>query len=410
MLDFEMEGLDPTQLANLKALVTGVRPISEEALTEEQIKARRAAVALYKQGQTALRDNNIAEAEQCLLKSLRYNPENHDAAFVLGNVLVLKEPAELHKAIMCYLKALSIKPSFQAAKENLSHLCTRVRALGVRVGVTFASLNDFMRLTAYEAAIRDAVTEGTVVLDLGASAGGGVLGMLAVKHGAAHCVIPLCEGDTTSESVIAQVVAANQMQAKISLYTQEPPAADLVADLVVVRLIEAYDMDPLAQRPHAGRSFRDELRYARESGQLTESARLIPSKLRLVASCVSCESILFVDKINGQTGLDELDLSLFDNMRRWQRVVRLHEHGSTGLLTEPVTLLEWDLNDGSEEPPVGCPVAVPVKEAGEVHCVVYWYEVELGAGEWVGNGPSEASSKHYSQVRCCALLLHLDGL
>ena len=169
--------------------------------------------------------------------------------------------------------------------------------------------------------------------------------------------------------------------------------------MVQVRLIEAFDMDPLAQSSHSGRSFRGELRAARESGLLGPGARIIPGKLRLVAACVESASMVGLDSITVTGELDDLDISRFNDLRRWQRNVRVHEHRVKNL-TAPMVLLEWDLNTESECPTPKA-VEVVVSEAGEFHGVVYWYQVEIQPGVWHGNAPYEPESKHYNQVMQC---------
>eukprot|EP00658_Telonema_sp_P-2_P039159 TRINITY_DN28005_c0_g1_i1.p1 TRINITY_DN28005_c0_g1~~TRINITY_DN28005_c0_g1_i1.p1 ORF type:complete len:165 (-),score=34.98 TRINITY_DN28005_c0_g1_i1:51-545(-) len=138
----------------------------------------------------------------------------------------MKEPSEPHRAILCYLKALSIKPSFQSARENLSHLCTRVRALGVRVGSTFASINDPERVSAYDRAIQAVAADHDMVVDLGYASGAGLLGMLAVVHGSRAGLVLVDEGDLTTQDVILQAVGANQLDDKLRVV--EGPMESLV--------------------------------------------------------------------------------------------------------------------------------------------------------------------------------------
>lgn len=91
----------------------------------------------------------------------------------------------------------------------------------------FNMLRDEPRNTAFDAAIRRAVTPGTHVLDIGA--GSGLLSMMAARAGAGRVVA--CEENPAIADAAARIVAANGYADRIRIVTGNSTELDLEADL-----------------------------------------------------------------------------------------------------------------------------------------------------------------------------------
>jgi protein arginine N-methyltransferase 1 len=133
-------------------------------------------------------------------------------------------------------------------------------------------LSDAVRLSAYEAAIRQQVRAGDIVVDLGA--GSGILGLLACRAGAARVyaiepsgLIELARAIAAENGVADRIRWINRAAAEVAL----PERADvLVGDFA----------------GHMGFEAGVFALYAFAPRWLKPDARIIPSSITILASCV----------------------------------------------------------------------------------------------------------------------------
>lgn len=252
----------------------------------------------------------------------------------------------------------------------------------------FAMLNDGERTKAFQAALHGQIKPGELVLDIGA--GSGLLAMMAVRAGARAAVS--CEMLEPIAHVARKIVAENGMAERVSIVPKSSfelaVGADLPAraDLLVTETIDCGLL---------GEGILPVVRHAKEH-LLARGARQIPASARVKFALLESREI-HRNNFAFETG--GLDISLFNRFStREYFPVRLatwrHE-----LLSAPALAFDFDFLG---ELPTSRAATIPVHLArgGTVHGVVFWFELELGAGVQLSNAPGNTASHWMQAVQC----------
>ena len=137
-----------------------------------------------------------------------------------------------------------------------------------------AMLADRTRLRAYDQALAEAVRPGDIVIDVGA--GLLALGMMALRHGAAH--VYAVEGDPVTAAVAARIADDNGLSGKLTVLQGDACTVDLPerADVIVAELMG--NIGPEEQMP--------EILAAVAGGRLAPGGRVVPQRLTTTLTAI----------------------------------------------------------------------------------------------------------------------------
>ncbi|KAA2261407.1 hypothetical protein F0L68_16565 [Solihabitans fulvus] len=248
----------------------------------------------------------------------------------------------------------------------------------------FAMLNDEERNQAYEKAISAAVRPGDIVLDIGT--GTGLLALLAARAGAAQVIS--CEAEPLIAGAARQIIAANGYEDRITvvncLSTDLRVGVDLPARADVL-VTEIFDCALLGE--HALPS----LDHARAE-LLTDNARILPAKGRLWGQLVASDRLRGHNHVSTACGFD---VSTFNQFRSLEYFDVYLENYSHTPLSEPFPLLDLDFT--APCPPGRDVIKVLPTAQGRSHAIAIWFELDLGSGVTLSNGPAHHDT-HWRQA------------
>ena len=172
------------------------------------------------------------EAEASYRQALACNPDHVQAHSGLGDILL--KGGKLSEAIDSYRQCLALDPMWVKAHDGLN------KGLGHLVPAWHVPMmNDTPRNDAYLKALRDAVTSGTHVLEIGT--GSGLLSMMAARLGARQ--VTTCEAVAeiaeTARSIVAdngfasQITVINKMSTKLKIGKDMVERADLLVSEIL---------------------------------------------------------------------------------------------------------------------------------------------------------------------------------
>ncbi len=229
------------------------------------------------------------------------------------------------------------------------------------------------RMSAYAAALRDAITPGCTVIDLGA--GPGVFSILACRYGAGKVIA--IEPDH-SIALLHQLARDNGCADRIEivqgLSSDYHPAEK--ADVIVSDLRGGL---PLFEGHIAT------IKDARDRF-LAPGGRLIPARDQVrIAAVESAESY---------TGYDQpwrsnaYDVDLMAGSRFVVNDLRRVDLLPENLLGSPQHLTTLDYRT-IVDPNLRTTVELPIERAGLIHGLLLWFDAELGSGAAFSNAPGE---------------------
>ena len=231
-------------------------------------------------------------------------------------------------------------------------------------------LSDHTRTSLFRRAINAVVKPGDVVLDLGC--GTGVLGMLAMKAGAAR----VYQIDVTSMIQIARDVARANGCESTAIGIRETSGR--------VTLPELVDVVVADQISHFGigggmpEIFNDARRRFLKPG-----GRTIPRSIQLFAAPVNFPEmwrvVSFWDKKPAGLNMSPAHVTAFNTGYPTEHVPRR-------MLGKPARMFTFDLTEQTPERPRG-EAEIEVSAAGEMHGLSGWFNAELAPGVTMTNSP-----------------------
>jgi predicted RNA methylase len=249
----------------------------------------------------------------------------------------------------------------------------------------FAMLNDSDRNDAFELALSRRVHPGSHVLDIGS--GTGLLAMMAVRAGAGR--VTTCEANPLLAEIARHVIAAHGMSDVIAVVSALSTELEIgrnlsaPADLIVSEIVDCGLI---------GEGLLPTIRHAR-AHLLAPGGALLPESARLMACLVESEAIAQLNRVTTAAGYDVRLLNRFATAGHFPVRLNTWPHR---LLSEPLELLQFDLEDDSLQDGRRI-VELVAAEAGTVHGLIAWFELDLGAGVVVRNSPQEVST-HWMQA------------
>lgn len=260
----------------------------------------------------------------------------------------------------------------------------------------FAMLNDAERNRAFHAALRAQLEPDQLVLDVGA--GSGLLGMMAARAGARAAVS--CEMLEPVAHVARRIIAANGLSDRVSVVPKSSfdlrVGHDLPAraDLLVTETIDCGLL---------GEGILPIIHHAVDH-LLREGARIIPAGARVMFALLESPAI---HHNNFAFEAGDFDVRLFNRFStREYFPVRLSTW-SHEFLCAPATAFDFAFQAAPRAPGVNW-VPVEIQRSGAVHGVVFWFELDLGAGIRLSNAPHSPQSHWMQAVQCFELPVRVE--
>ena len=323
------------------------------------------------------------EALESFERSLKLDPKNPRAANNLGNAFVKIGLTE--QATKCYRQALAIDPNYKVASDNLA-------ALSVRQVPQwhFDMLADDARNEVFQKAIERAVTEDSLVLDIGT--GSGLLSMVAARAGAAEVVT--CEMSEPIAWAAKEIIANNGYSDRIKVIAK--PSTQLVVGVDMAKratLLVSEILDNKLLGEDALPSLRHAVDHLVEPGAPT-----IPRAARIKAMLVEAPTRRKTNPLREVCGFDVSQFEQFRDKRRFLTVML--EHEDLRPLSGVITALELDFADlppaTQETDPNRHVLEVEARASGRVQGVAFWFELDVDEEASVSSGAG-GELKHWQQ-------------
>ena len=185
-------------------------------------------------GSTLKELGRLDEAEASYRQAIALKSDYAEAHNNLG--VTLKELGRLEESIEYLKQAIELKPDFAEARKNLNSV-----ASSVVPAWHLSMMNDEVRNKAYSDALKLAVGDGDVVLDIGT--GSGLLSLMAAASGAEKVIT--CETSRTIAETAKEIIESNGYKEKISVLNKH--STDLIvgedlpqrADLIISEILSS---------------------------------------------------------------------------------------------------------------------------------------------------------------------------
>lgn len=245
----------------------------------------------------------------------------------------------------------------------------------------FPMMNDTVRNDAYEKALKSALQNGGVVLDIGS--GSGLLAMMAARHGATK--VTTCE----EVSMVAekakiiiqrngfddQIQVINKLSTNLIVGKDYPERADIL-------VTEIFDNGLLGENALVA------IEHARKH-LLKPNAQLIPAGARVYAMCIESSEIYKNHRVET---ISDFDLSPFNQFSLYSYTGYHLAKMDFRELSAIASIFEFDFQKDHENKSV--PIEFEITESGTCHAVAFWYELQLDSDTIVSTAP------HLPQLSC----------
>lgn len=245
----------------------------------------------------------------------------------------------------------------------------------------FPMMNDTVRNDAYEKALKSALQDGGVVLDIGS--GSGLLAMMAARHKATNVIT--CELVSMVAEKAKVIINRNGFADKIQVINKL--STDLVAgtdysERADILVTEIFDYGLLGEYALSA------IEHARKN-LLKPNAQLIPSGARVYAMCIESSEIFKNHRVETISGFD---LSPFNQFSSYDYIgYHLAKMNYTPLSsTTPI----FDFDFYKDHHNRSTPIEFEITDSGICHAVAYWYELQLDEDTIISTAP------HLPQLSC----------
>ncbi len=238
----------------------------------------------------------------------------------------------------------------------------------------FPMMNDPVRNAAYEKALKSALKNGGVVLDIGS--GSGLLAMMAARAGATRVItceeIPHIAAKATQiieENGYADTIQVlNKLSTKIVVGQDMPERADIL-------VAEVFDDGLL------GECAFETIEHARKH-LLKPDAQIIPCGARVFAVAIESQELFENTRVEKVSGFD---LSAFNEFSSKGFSGYYLEKIKHRVLTEPLEIFNFDFKNIPD--PESVALEFKILHSGHCHAIAYWFELKLDNDTVISTAP-----------------------
>ena len=313
-------------------------------------------------------------------------PDTKPRRETVASLLVRGETHLDHKqfadALECFELALCLEP------ENVKALSGRNQAhCQIVPRWHFEMLNDEPRNAAFEKALANAVTEDTIVLDIGS--GTGLLAMMAARAGAKETIT--CEMVALLADLARETIARNGLAGRIVSLNEKSTSLvvgkqmSCKANLLVTETVNGALL---------GEGIVYSIAHAK-ANLLTEDAQIIPCGATVYGMVVESSRLRNFNSVRRAAGFDVSLINRFATEGNYPVRVAAFEHTR---LTDPFEVFHFDFANGTIVPERKT-ITVPAKRDGMGHCIVFWFDMHLDQAISISNEPG--SIGHWEQAVQC---------
>ena len=331
------------------------------------------AEAYFNLANTLRKLKKLKESESAYKKAIKYKSNYYEAFNNLGNIY--KTQGKLDLASENYQAALKINPSYSEARINLNTISmTLVPAWHIKM------MNDEMRNKAYLEAIKLAVNNESLVLEIGS--GSGILSMMAASCGAKNIIS--CESSKSISNIAKKVISENGYANQISIINKH--SNDLVierdlpkkADIVISEILSAG---------FVGEGVRSTILDVKKR-LLKKDGKIIPEmgfiKVALVEENDEISNSVFASKSLG------FDLSEFNSITQTEFSLSLNK--KPNYLTNSINAFSINLYEEEEIEKEEKVLRFEVTKSGFCLGLIQWLKIQIYDDIVYENKPGEINS------------------
>jgi len=251
----------------------------------------------------------------------------------------------------------------------------------------FEMLNDEPRNYAFERALANAVTEDTIVLDIGS--GTGLLAMMAARAGAKETIT--CEMVAPLAALARETIELNGLAGRIVSLNEKSTSLvvgkqmSCKANLLVTETVNGALL---------GEGIVSSIAHAK-ANLLTEDAQIIPCGATVYGMVVESPRLRGFNSVRYASGFDVSLINRFATAGSYP--VRIAAFDYTAL-TDRFEAFHFDFVNGTIVPERKT-ITVPGTRDGMGQCVVFWFDMQLDHTISISNEPG--SIGHWEQAVQC---------
>ena len=324
-------------------------------------------------GVTLQEIGRLEEAEASYRQAISVKPDYADAHYNLG--ITLKKLGRIEEAIESTKKSLAINPDYVDAKINLSSF------KGSNAPDWHLSMmNDRPRNKAYFDAIKLAIKDDDLVLEIGT--GSGLLSMMAADAGAKKVIT--CESSKTISEVAEKIIYKNGYSGIVNVVKKN--SIDLIVGKDLPRKADVVISEILSAE-FVGEGVRSTI-FDANNRLLDENGRMIPESGNIMIALLGDNAEIInkvsVDNVNG------FDLSKFNSITSTK--FSFHLSKTPKFLSKAEVAFKLNLYDKQKVSRKELILTLIAQEAGICVGVIQWMKIQLFKDIRYENKPGKTSS------------------
>ena len=318
----------------------------------------------------------LDEAEASLRQAIALKPDYAEAHYNLG--ITLKELGRLDEAVDSYNQAIALKPDYAKSRMNLNSV-----ASSAVPAWHLTMMNDEVRNKAYSDALKLAVGDGDVVLDIGT--GSGLLSLMAAASGAEKVIT--CETSRTIAQAAKEIIDINGYSGKISVLNKK--STDLVVGVDLPQRADLIISEVLSSE-FVGEGVRTTILDANKR-LLKKGGRMIPQSGKIRIALIDNSPEIFNN--TSVASVHGFDLSKFNSISQNKFNLKLRDKPL--LLSNPEDAFNLNLYHDSEVVGEEKIIKLRVNQNGLCVGLIQWIWIHLYKEIEYENKPGENDS-HWS--------------